>query len=269
MHYYKRNLGDYYKKAGRLSILQHGVFNLLMDACYDREQFPTLDEAIEWVWASTSEEIEAVEFVLKRFFTLEDGVYVQKRIKEELADYANQKAINSANGKKGGRPKKEPKDTDSEAKKTQSVIEETHRVYLETEKKPNQEPRTKNHKPITREGGNPLTPLARPPDEKFAMDNHWVPDETFAEMCEAARIDLEKIPIIRRKQILAEFKSYWANDSPQKKFTHSQWQHKLFRSLIREDQTGDLYDEKHHRSSQQRLEDYSKNIWDYDKACDF
>jgi 5-methylcytosine-specific restriction endonuclease McrA len=55
-----------------------------MDACYDREQFPTLDEAIEWVWASTSEEIEAVEFVLKRFFTLEDGVYVQKRIKEEI-----------------------------------------------------------------------------------------------------------------------------------------------------------------------------------------
>ena len=35
--------------------------------CYDRESFPTRDEAIDWVWASTSEEIEAVEFVLRRF----------------------------------------------------------------------------------------------------------------------------------------------------------------------------------------------------------
>ena len=46
MHYYKRNLGDYAKKAGRLSMLQHGSYTLLIDACYDREQFPTLEEAI-------------------------------------------------------------------------------------------------------------------------------------------------------------------------------------------------------------------------------
>ena len=269
MHYYKRNLGDYYKKAGRLSILQHGVFNLLMDACYDREQFPTLDEAIEWVWASTSEEIEAVEFVLKRFFTLEDGVYVQKRIKEELADYANQKAINSANGKKGGRPKKEPKDTDSEAKKTQSVIEETHRVYLETEKKPNQEPRTKNHKPITREGGNPLTPPARPPDEKFAMRDNWQPDRMFSGQCRMAGIDYEKIPIDRGKQILAEFRGYWTSASTERKHTHREWQHKLLQGFIRESQKGGLYDEKRCTTDQQRLTQFASNIYDYTKATDF
>ena len=158
MHYYKKNLGDYYKKAGRLSILQHGVYTLLIDACYDREQFPTLEEAVEWTWASTPEEVEAVEFVLKRFFTFTDGVYVQKRIKEELADYANQKTINSANGKKGGRPRKKQKDTECEAKKTQSVLKETQSVNLETEKKPNQKPLTINHKPETREGGTPPTP---------------------------------------------------------------------------------------------------------------
>jgi len=87
MHYYKRNLGDYAKKAGRLSMLQHGSYTLLIDACYDREQFPTLEEAIEWTWASSSVEIEAVEFVLRKFFVLENGVYVQKRIQEELAEY--------------------------------------------------------------------------------------------------------------------------------------------------------------------------------------
>ena len=68
MHYYKRNLGDYAKKAGRLSMLQHGAYTLLIDACYDREQFPTLDDAIDWAWASSAAEIEAVEFVLRKFF---------------------------------------------------------------------------------------------------------------------------------------------------------------------------------------------------------
>lgn len=84
MHYYKRNIGDYHKKAGRLSMLQHGAYTLLIDSCYDREKFPTKEEAIDWAWASSKEEIEAVEFVLKKFFKLEDGVYIQKQIKENI-----------------------------------------------------------------------------------------------------------------------------------------------------------------------------------------
>ena len=265
MHYYKKNLGDYYKKAGRLSILQHGVFNLLIDACYDREQFPTLDEAIEWTWASTPDEVEAVEFVLKRFFTFTNGVYVQKRIKEELADYANQKIINSANGKKGGRPRKKQKDTDAEAKKTQSVLEETQSVNLETEKKPNQKPLTTNQKPETRERDKP-SPISA---EKFEMHDNWQPDQMFSGQCRMAGIDFEKIPIDRGKQILAEFKGYWISVSTKRKHTHGEWQHKLLQGFIRESQTGDLYDEKRYRTDQQRLSDFASNIYDYDKATDF
>ncbi len=84
MHYYKRNIGDYHKKAGRLSMLEHGAYTLLLDACYDRERFPTLDEALDWAWARTDEEEAAVKFVLKKFFTEIDGVYVQKRTNEEI-----------------------------------------------------------------------------------------------------------------------------------------------------------------------------------------
>jgi len=105
VHYYKRNLGDYSKKAGRLSILQHGVYNLLIDACYDREKFPTLEEAIDWTWAGTTEEIEAVKFVLSKFFKLENGVYVQGRIQEEITEYHEFCAQQEAKGKLGGRPK--------------------------------------------------------------------------------------------------------------------------------------------------------------------
>lgn len=94
MHYYKRNIGDYHKKAGRLTMLQHGAYTLLLDACYDREKFPTLAEAIEWLWAETKEEIEAIEFVLNKFFAETDGVFVQARIESELADYADKAATN-------------------------------------------------------------------------------------------------------------------------------------------------------------------------------
>lgn len=85
MNHYKRDIGEYSKKAGRLSMLQHGAYTLLIDSCYDRERFPTYDEAIEWAWASTDKEIEAVEFVLHKFFVLENNlIYVQKSIQKEL-----------------------------------------------------------------------------------------------------------------------------------------------------------------------------------------
>lgn len=107
MHHYRRNLGDYAKKTGRLTMLQHGAYNLLLDACYDRERFPTKEEAVDWAWASSEEEIKAVEFVLRRFFTLQDdGTYMQKRVAEEVCLYLEHCTKQKENGRKGGRPKK-------------------------------------------------------------------------------------------------------------------------------------------------------------------
>ena len=106
MHYYEKKIGDYHRKAGRLNILQHGVYNLLMDACYDREAFPTEAQAIDWVWAETDEEIAAVKFVLKKFFVMnEEGIYIQNHIQEDLIAYKTYIAKQAENGKQGGRPK--------------------------------------------------------------------------------------------------------------------------------------------------------------------
>lgn len=85
MHYFKRNIGDYHKKAGRLTMLQHGAYTLLMDACYDRERFPTLEDAIDWCWASSDEEIAAVKFVLGKFFVLENVRYGNPSIAADVA----------------------------------------------------------------------------------------------------------------------------------------------------------------------------------------
>lgn len=141
MHYYKRNLGDYAKKAGRLSILEHGVYNLLIDACYDREKFPTEEEAIDWTWARTDEEIEAVKFVIKKFFTLENGFYVQTRIKEELNEYHAMGERNTEIARKREAKRKPPEQVVNGAS--------TERKQVVNGASPNQEPITINQEPIT------------------------------------------------------------------------------------------------------------------------
>jgi len=153
MHYYKRNIGDYAKKAGKLSMLQHGAYTLLIDACYDRERFPTLDDAIEWAWADTPEQVAAVEFVLRKFFRLQDGVYVQDRITEELAAYKALSEVNSRIAK------------DREAQK--KARKSTQREPVVNEPAPNHKPLTTNQEPLTNDSVAKATGAKAPltPDE--------------------------------------------------------------------------------------------------------
>jgi uncharacterized protein YdaU (DUF1376 family) len=133
MHYYKKNIGDYYKKAGRLTMLQHGAYNMLIDSCYDREEFPTLEMAYDWVWASSKEEKEAVEFVLSKLFVIDGDVYVQEEIKDGLEKYHKNAKINKRIAK------------DREAKKRSERERTEHEpCTLEHEPAPNHKPLTTN-----------------------------------------------------------------------------------------------------------------------------
>jgi len=134
-------------------MLEHGAYTLLIDACYDRERFPTMDEAIDWCWARTPEEIAAVDFVLSRFFTLEDGTYTQERIADELAKYHENAARNSKIA------------TEREAKRTERARIVDGSSQSVQEWPPNQEPLTNNHKPRTRR----VAPAARTHKPIFAL----------------------------------------------------------------------------------------------------
>lgn len=136
MHYFKRNIGDYHKKAGRLSMLEHGAYTLLLDACYDRERFPTMDEAIDWCWARSAEEIAAVTFVLSKFFELVDGRYVQARIQDEVSAYHSMALKN-----------KEIAEKREAAKRTKRASSSTKCAPVVNESTPNQEPLTTNQEP--------------------------------------------------------------------------------------------------------------------------
>ncbi len=133
MHYFKRNIGDYHKKAGRLSMTEHGAYTLLLDACYDRERFPTLEEAIDWCWARSDEEVAAVTFVLSKFFDLVDGLYVQTRIQDEINNYHAIALKNKEIAEKREADKRTKRDPNS-----------TKRAPDVHESAPNQEPLTIN-----------------------------------------------------------------------------------------------------------------------------
>ena len=151
MHYYKRNIGDYAKKAGRLSMLEHGAYTLLIDACYDRERFPTEAEAIDWAWARSDAEIEAVRFVLSRFFVLTDGLYVQDRINDEVVQYQRNAETNARIA------------TEREEKRRSRERFVNGSCNDVNEPPPNQEPLTKNQEPRTkevREEASPPQPAA-------------------------------------------------------------------------------------------------------------
>ena len=136
MHYFKLNIGDYAKKAGRLSMLEHGAYTLLIHACYDRERFPTFEEALEWCWVRTPEEEAAVKFVLGKFFTLDNGVYVQNRIQEEIDKYHG----NAETNRRIATEREEKR-----RNKARTVHETCSSV---NEPPPNHKPRTINQEPL-------------------------------------------------------------------------------------------------------------------------
>lgn len=86
MNYYKRHLGDYARKAGHLTALEHGVYTLMLDAYYEREQPLTLRESLRIARARTDEEQDAVRAVLDEFFAFDSKTdrYIQPRVEEEL-----------------------------------------------------------------------------------------------------------------------------------------------------------------------------------------
>lgn len=114
MNYYERHLGDYAKDTAHLSMLEHGAYNLLLDRYYGTEQGIPIDQAHRVARARSRDEKAAVDVVLNEFFTLTDGVWVNKRAEQEIV--SAQGRINAAkeNGKKGGRPKKEKSGSASE-----------------------------------------------------------------------------------------------------------------------------------------------------------
>lgn len=111
MNFYKRYMGDYAKKTARLTLAQHGAYTLLLDEVYVTEQPLPGDpaELFRICRAMNKAEQEAVRYVADKYFPVgPDGLRHNERAEDELIQAAPALEAARLNGKKGGRPKKEP-----------------------------------------------------------------------------------------------------------------------------------------------------------------
>lgn len=87
MNYYQRHIGDYAKDTSHLTLLEHGVYNVLLDWSYASEKpLPDTKIAIYRICrAFSAQEKQAVDAVIAEFFPEVDGVRVNKRADAEIA----------------------------------------------------------------------------------------------------------------------------------------------------------------------------------------
>ena len=145
MNYYKHHLGDYAKDTLGLTMLEHGAYRLLLDGYYATETPIAHDEAYALAKAGSSEEKAAVDKVLRKFFIKGTETYTHKRVELELHQYRERVETNREVGRLGGRPRKNPEETQTVSKRKPTGNPE---ITLAT-----------SHKPITKKKTKPKTPL--------------------------------------------------------------------------------------------------------------
>lgn len=172
MHYYKKNIGDYRSATAHLSLLEHGVYNWLLDTYYLNEKPLPLNgrELFRLALARTEEEKNAVRDILAEFFVETENGWVHNRCESEVKAYHAKAETNRKNGGNGGRPKKEPKENPNgfQEDNQSDNQEETHPVNSGIP----QETLTKNQEPLTINQDNTHTNTY----EENSASSEWSPN---------------------------------------------------------------------------------------------
>lgn len=89
MNYYKRHIGDYAAATRHLSLLEHGVYCLMLDIYYTTEKaLPVETRAVQrLVNARSDEERAAVDVVLQEFFELHADGWHRSDCDAEIAEH--------------------------------------------------------------------------------------------------------------------------------------------------------------------------------------
>lgn len=108
MNYYNRHIGDYQRATGHLSLVEHGVYTLLLDRYYATERPIPADQVYRLARARSDDERAAVDAVLAEFFTLDEAenAWRNRRADAEIEDANSRIRASRHNGKSGGRPRK-------------------------------------------------------------------------------------------------------------------------------------------------------------------
>lgn len=185
MNRYDHYPGDYARDTRDLNLTQHGAYRMLLDAYYSTEK-PIPDGAkFRVVGAFTEDEQRETQWVLDRFFELQDGHWHHERADREIEKAQPKIRAAKENGKRGGRPRK-----------TQSVNSENPvGSVLETQQEPSSKPSGEPNRNPDGEGeGNRSKEEKRTVNERAHRlksnphDAHFEAPQQWPEVIEAASI---------------------------------------------------------------------------------
>lgn len=103
-------INDYLADTMRLDAEKHGIYFLLMMDYWKHKQLPTDTTELSMI-ARVPEGSKSLIYILDNFFQLNGDKYKHKRIEKELELANSRRESARQNGKKGGRPKKNPQKT--------------------------------------------------------------------------------------------------------------------------------------------------------------
>lgn len=102
MNYYTLHIGDYIRDTSHLSLLEHGIYNKLINVYYVRESPIPDDQAARLIGARSKPELAALASVLAEFFTREEDGWRHRRCDKEIAELKAFLAKQSASGRASG-----------------------------------------------------------------------------------------------------------------------------------------------------------------------
>ncbi|MFM7008720.1 MAG: YdaU family protein [Betaproteobacteria bacterium] len=159
INYYERHLGDYAKDTAHLSLLEHGVYTILLDRVYSTESGIPDGQKYRLARARTEDERQAVDVVLDEFFHLSEGVWFNQRAEDEISKASARITAAQENGKRGGRPSKKPNVSENETQQKPSGL--SPGSENETQQKAYQAPSTKHQTPVNPEAAALTQPESR------------------------------------------------------------------------------------------------------------
>lgn len=191
MNFYKRFIGDIQAKTGHLSLAEFGAYDRLLDHCYSTERpLPLdLDACCRIARAMGKDERKAVESVLAQFFIQTNDGYIQTRVIEMLAEAKPKIEASRANGKLGGRPKKNQFCEETETQEKPGGFSE------ETEIKPSEN---------LSQSQSQISPSLRSGDVRASrLPTDWVLPDDWRQWARAERSDMDL------DRAAASFADYW------------------------------------------------------------
>ena len=140
MNFYKRWIGDYRSKTARLTPLEHGIYNLLLDEHYATEEPLPLakTELFQIVGARTPVDEAAVDKVLTRYWIEAESGWTNSRAMKEIAAFREKS--NKASGAAHMRWDSE-RNANAHAN-AHANASETHMPAIATSQTPEPKPRT-------------------------------------------------------------------------------------------------------------------------------